>query len=543
MKKLGLIISALALVMGLSQCEKRPNMPVTNLLRPQSVTFTTGGGQKGNFEPNSLTKALEYKWEEDDLIYVYSSTSETFDPAQGGHYCGTLQLKSGAGKVDATFNSPELMVPDNAKSLRFMHYGKKVDVSKIGDDGVKVDLSEQYGRLVRDSNKPEETAISDIVVACCDRPIDPSGNYNCGLDVQFSVVKIDFSSVATTDTPETVFMSCILENGLTVSKEGKVAPVTGVFSDLKNVSKASTEYYVALMPLAKGNPIKFSNSVGTIKIGKLKVNSNMAANIYYTEDGASMPLEDVITLPDKTLPGVFTVGERASLHFAEGNLWCNASNSDVSKWKWSIESNQWKCASYYHNDHISLFYWSTKGNESKDGGYGAGKNFVKSESDKVDWGEKIDGSKWTTLTKNQFMNLIHDKDAPYPRPIKTTKDNFKTLTISGGSGNTISGYLIVPDNFRGKLADIKETKDLAAPGILFLPAAGHRKGDVYQEDDDHHLSYGYECRYWTQTKGNSDGNGVAWNLRATSPSSTSATCYVGDSDRNRGYAVRLVAKE
>ena len=71
MNKFGLIISALALVMGMSQCAKKPNMPKFGTLEtsPREIIFSVNGGdgQKGDF--NQVTEVLDYTWANRDKIY------------------------------------------------------------------------------------------------------------------------------------------------------------------------------------------------------------------------------------------------------------------------------------------------------------------------------------------------------------------------------------------------------------------------------------------------------------------------------------------
>jgi len=553
MKKFSLILGALALVLGLSQCTK-PNMPVMDTLnlKPQSVTITTGNGTKGNFDPSATeANAIDYNWESSDVIYVYSSTAENFDPAVGGYYCGTLAYKSGAGTSVAVFENTALEVPETANSFRFMHYGKAVDVANISTDGIVVDLSDQYGRLKRNDTYPTETAISDLAVAYCDRPIDESGNYECELELQFAIIKFDLSGFNGA-TADKVFVSCILENGVKVSAAGKVEGVAGIFTDLENVSVTSTEYYVALRAISSGNAIKFSSNKASgtknrFQLGKLDLTApkKIDNNVYYTKDATGAAIKIVNKdLPSGTLPGVFTVASRSSVHFSKGNLYYDPNKATI----WRIETNQWDCASSYDADHVSLFYWSRAASTVGDNGYGRGENYVHdSEATTVNWGNLIDTDvdfSWTVLSKDQMMNLIGQSSGSFPRTIKTTKsNNYKRLVVSSTKAFTPYGYLIVPDNFKGKLSDITETDQLRPNGILFIPAAGHRKGSVYQSDGKGYQSYGNEARYWTRTKGDNSGTyGQAYNLRATNPDSESAVCYVGDSDRNRAYAVRLVTQ-
>ena len=98
MKKFSLIISALALVLGLAQCAKKPNMPTFGSVEHsiKTITFTTNGGGNEKGELVDLTTLLRYKWNIDgnagkiDQLHVYVQDNVT--EFTGGRYLGSIPI-------------------------------------------------------------------------------------------------------------------------------------------------------------------------------------------------------------------------------------------------------------------------------------------------------------------------------------------------------------------------------------------------------------------------------------------------------------------
>ncbi|MDO5342294.1 MAG: hypothetical protein Q4F69_07580, partial [Bacteroidia bacterium] len=181
MKRFGLIISALALVLGLAQCAKKPNMPTFGGVEPstKTITFTTnGGGDKGDF--TQVSDVLNYKWNKyNDVIHVYLENTEG-ENFTGGDYLGEMHIVSMADDYSATFEATFTADFPNRGIIRFVHCGADVNVEK--GNSADVDFSTQDGSI--------ET-ISDKVIAVCDQKITEDCTYkfdDCNLTVQFGVV-------------------------------------------------------------------------------------------------------------------------------------------------------------------------------------------------------------------------------------------------------------------------------------------------------------------------------------------------------------------
>ncbi|MDO5341978.1 MAG: hypothetical protein Q4F69_05960, partial [Bacteroidia bacterium] len=263
MRKFGLIISALALVLGLAQCAKKPNMPIMGNYQMRSITFSTGGngGQKGTFE--DVANALNYKWNGNEKIHVYVTTGDDNDFSYG-MYCGTLEFAGfGDDNTEAIFENREIPIPEDATKIRFVHCGENVNVSVEGSTD-EVDFSNQDGDLSTVSNK---------VIALCDKSIDPKGIYkNCWLEVQFAVLKLKFTDFAEED----VFVKGMGSDGLKLEKTGKIA-YNPAASNAK-LTSPSDDFYAVFMP-AGNSSYTFGNTGVTATM-----DGTIEANKFYTQE-------------------------------------------------------------------------------------------------------------------------------------------------------------------------------------------------------------------------------------------------------------------
>ena len=182
MKKFSLIISALALVMGLSQCQKRPNMPMYGY-HTKSIQFAVSNEEnsKGSLEQNPY-KDLNYRWSQEDKIYVYESQTSDFT---NGRLVGIMDLKSSDG-YNAIFEKTFEKFPDKGY-IRFIHFGSGIEVPVEGENaGASPDVifGNQDGLL---------STISSKVIAIRDFKVEAeTDNYSGTLEVQYAVVKMKF---------------------------------------------------------------------------------------------------------------------------------------------------------------------------------------------------------------------------------------------------------------------------------------------------------------------------------------------------------------
>lgn len=269
MKKVTLIMGALALVLGLSQCRK-PNAPTINggngetIVQHITVGATCNGG---NSKVNGQTagNALKLTWDAGDKMIV--DRMDVLSPPK------FLTLSEGAGTASGKFSGTIEGVAGTTK-LAFVHggsgarWGMQKGVFTIYD----VQFKDQNGKLEKtaDSKASNKNSILDRLILFADN-IDfiasSAAEYDVDLEVPYAILKLDLSAFGTTA-------------GTTVSISAggsEVASVTGITTNSKEV-------YVAL-PAAESREYTFSGDSKTAK-----VTWELNKNFYYTKtdgDGGS----------------------------------------------------------------------------------------------------------------------------------------------------------------------------------------------------------------------------------------------------------------
>jgi len=604
MKKLTLIISALALVLGMSQC-KKPNYP-SNIMtgsHKSDVTFTVGGDQKGSFD-HITTTSIGYKWSSSDVLHVYGMKKEG-ESITGVGYAGVIRAMEIDG-FNATFNGI-VNIPEGSNALRFIHYGSGVTVN---NDGSAVsDLSLQDGLI--------NGTISKKIVALCDKEIvDVEALHqeydDCELQSQYAALKLDLTSFET----DNVYLTCIEQNGLKVNEKGEVEKVNGLFSELQNVT---SEYYVAVMPIEKGLPFNFSNNA---KNGVLEINNNdITDGIFYSSNGNSYVVSSE-TLTEGILPGIFTTAKRKAVRFTQGNL---QYLGQATENKWRFADNQWDfmgngpvgdprgdvdgpgnvrfgdeyigkynyasgLATPTEDDMASardLFGWGTSGIS---GSAGVATNFqpyctstspepywaynnvdanLEDNGGYADWGHNTINGKndWRTLKAVEYTHFLDINNDGR----KVVDENHNYVKPFGfGKVKGVDGMIVLPDTWNGKVngntvsftygisSFVNQFNETTTPkwsemenaGVVFLPNAGVRFYIKISEDPlvTHncvlHFTNGY---YWSSTAGGNCGttegvgNQGAGRLNFCWEGSDGKLYCPYPYYRHMGYSVRLVS--
>ena len=180
--------------------------------------------------------------------------------------------------------------------------------------------------------------------------------------------------------------------------------------------------------------------------------------------------------------GMFSVSPNKTVYFAQGNLQYQASTGI-----WRIAPNPWD-ASWENNGFISptykgwidLFGWGTGDDPTKS-------SWEDSDYSKfVDWGGKVD-KKWYTPTKEEWDYVFN-----------------KRATLSGiryamAKVNGVPGVILLPNDWSSSKYTLRDTnkqetdcdnntisaavwnKTFSPAGAVFLPCAGARYGDMFDE--------------------------------------------------------------
>ncbi|MDO5343128.1 MAG: hypothetical protein Q4F69_11865 [Bacteroidia bacterium] len=207
MKKFSLIVMALALVMGLSQCQKKPNAPVFGSGYSQNITVNTNCGDKNSkvTVDDPVTGLLDIKWEVNtDKLNV------------SGAATGTITC------VSSTGSTGEFSGPVNVSSegnLTFTY-------------GEEPDYSEQDGTL--------EWIKENFYLVSDDVPFEKTGVYDFDMKTPYAVLKLDLSNLGN-------------ENGTDV-KITRSVPVDGdgtYFATIKNVKSDAPRVVYIAVPVGK----------------------------------------------------------------------------------------------------------------------------------------------------------------------------------------------------------------------------------------------------------------------------------------------------
>lgn len=215
-----------------------------------------------------------------------------------------------------------------------------------------------------------------------------------------------------------------------------------------------------------------------------------------TTDGKKTATCAVTALPAGALSGEFTVNaDGKKVHFSQGNLVATIDATGAPT-AWKFAANQYvylgtgganKTIGQSAGD-VDLFGWSTDASlnnwgihtkSSSTGDFTTG-NFK-------DWGTAIDDKgTWRTLSIDEWAYLIN-KDGDN----NVRKGKYKCgVTVC----EKVSCMVLAPDNFEGTIAESYTAATWAtaeAAGLVCLPVAGYRSGDVYNA--------GYGGYYWSST--------------------------------------------
>lgn len=215
----------------------------------------------------------------------------------------------------------------------------------------------------------------------------------------------------------------------------------------------------------------------------------------------------LVRLPAGALEGEFSVGPNDKVRFSKGNLWYGKVGEEAEP-ALHFETNQWESTPSFNNqksgtmdpNHVSHFTWANtveKAISEKD--YDTDHLFCdEMHKQSVDGSAKI----YYALSKEEWDYLLQT------RTMLNNKNRYSVATKSGVSidSNTYYGLFLYPDNYDGNEVGTTDGPhtwdDINDAGIVFLPAAGFRNGDV--------VSFGIieptkfftlRGRYWTSSSG------------------------------------------
>ncbi len=288
--------------------------------------------------------------------------------------------------------------------------------------------------------------------------------------------------------PSATIVGAAGDNTLTLNCPGGVA---------LNENIATSFYFVVpegtLGEFGKGFSVTVYNVNGKTNESCLIDKFNVWGNIMQRGFISTLTVNEKVIVPvEGALPGVFSVGPARRVYFSEGNLWCADSQSNLNFY---FESNQFGFPDSYSTDHCGHFYWSKSRfvayrEDRDDPSFYVDDIFFTNASEtepNPQFAVIIDGrseaGKWRVLSggiDGEWNYLLHDRIMTYGKPRYTNHTG--GIQIPSEGGPTYHGVFIYPDDYNekevGKEGAPGTWDDINSHGIVFLPAAGCREGNV-----------------------------------------------------------------
>lgn len=208
-----------------------------------------------------------------------------------------------------------------------------------------------------------------------------------------------------------------------------------------------------------------------------------------TVDGGMTATCDVkvkAALPAGALAGEFSVSATKKVHFSQGNLYWDGN-------AFKFETNQYDVQTNWNASHVSHFAWCKTASEACEESYSesgttAGDVFftnATTETPNAVFTVNGETGKYRTLSKDEWTYLFNTRTVIGG----TGKDRSYSLNITYGGK---LGLVLYPDNYAGSI--LSGTVKSLPEGVVFLPAAGSRKGSNISNNGN--LS---NCWYWSSS--------------------------------------------
>ena len=476
MKKLCIIMVALALLTGIAQCKKE-NLP--NPANDEKVNITlnvgnsasTGSATDNGSRADVNTENGEVTFEENDVIHVVS----------GGVFVGSLTY-------DGTNFSGDITEPTEGQKLQFYFLGNKTPEFNADNTSCSVVISDQRTKLPVISYAPSRENYETGRTA-----------YNATLLNKCALVKFDVTTISEVATCITGLNNKVTvdfaTNGFTYSQDGagSIALPTG-----------DGERWAILLPQDEVTDAVV-NSYDGIYAGTCGTIPAIAANDYLTEGIAA-----TIDHRAGVIEGLFSVSATKQVRFSKGNLQYigSAGNGDDNNTGgyWKFADHQWDYigettpqATDNKTIDRDLFGWATSGYERNDVYYqpwsvSSNNSMYRSYEtqanlyDQTDWGYNAirnggnaENSGWRTPSQSNWSYLFN------------TRSTASGIRWVVGSVNSVNGYILLPDDWLATYYTLNYPNDndngwgsntisaedwinsLEAHGAVFLPAAGKRE--------------------------------------------------------------------
>ena len=495
MKKLPLILAALALTLGLSQCKKQET-PTTNESVHITLTASYGqGGAKTGFNP--ATGAFTWTGTSETPEYIYV----------GGNSTGYLGYLT-SNESGSTVNFSGTITPSAADAtLFFFYFGKGGE--RTGDALNSVDFSNQDGTLPNVTNY--HIAISEGVAYTAGQT-----SFTTTLNMAMAIAYFDVNGFKNAnETAETVYLHGD-EVYSTATIDYQSGTIAGSTKGSINLGTANDGKYVALIPSVNTETtLKFDSDS---KTGAMTFLRGIQAGKYYANSDAALSVAANSCL--------FSVSGAKKVRFSQGNLQYTKSTG-----VWSFMEHQYDIVEtsglnvgddYANKDVVSLFGYGTSGYNNNQSCYqpycthvdqSGSASYASYLTGTANWGYNrisnggnTENFGWYVMSSSEWEYVIKTRAASTVNG--TEKARYAKAKVAG-----IQGVILFPDSYTHP-DGVAQPKDInvagnagwnennytaaefglmEAHGVVFLPAAGRRSGTSVSN------SVGAQGSYWLST--------------------------------------------
>ena len=437
MKKLSIMIMALALVLGMAQCKKQTEQQSNE---PAGATMDVTVRVQGNTEKTGITSAGVVTWKQGDKLYVVGESQ------------GLLGYVSAKADGDPATFSGSITALTSAQTLRFYYVGDK-SFTLNGDD-YTFDISSQDGSLAGIAANNQlmwGKTTSTIAVGAIDfGTIEMTSLMSIAhLSIKDGNAAVA-GPVAVTGGFATSTFNAKTYDGTTLS--GTADDITMTFPE----GTASTNCYLALLPGTQTLNFSADGKEATVAA------KTIAANKFYNADNAYNAVEVAVTTPTHEY-----VDLGLSVKWATCNVGADSPEGYGDYFAWG------EILPYYA-DGYSQESPCTHWRESMT--TGAGNTVLTS------------GYAWKSYSQGGSSIFAEWTTPPYDATTKILKSDYDAATADWGSGwrmptkeewkalydNTTNAWT---DNFNNTgVAGRVFTSKTDSSKFIFLPAAGYRNG-------------------------------------------------------------------
>ncbi len=498
MKRFGTIVTALLVLVALTQCKKEEQPTPAN--GSEAVTITLDLKSNGGSRVDVNTTTGEVTYQNGDVIYV----------ASGGHYIGTLTYNGTnftGGITDPIVGEPlHFYFLGNVAPAETLAAGTTTTCSVVISDQTEHLPVIEYAPSNENYDSGETTYTAMLLNKCA--------------LVKFNVTTASEAATCITGMKNKVTVD-FSENTLTHSQEGN-----GIIT----LPAGSGEKWAILLPQEAVE----AGEVGTAYSEDGAFTGTRGAVPTITENGYQTAGIEVSVIteggtpgghPEGAINGLYTINtEGDQVYFSQGNLQYQASTST-----WRFAGNQWDYVgadnsniSSTYDGWIDLFGWGTSGyhnvydnfnvnyqpystslavvhTECNYYGYGPSTNMydpnLTGMSAEYDWGVhnaiNYGGNQtglWRTMSREEWQYMLFTRSA-------STVGNTPNARFVKATVNGVSGVILFPDVFSVPIylpTPLQINNSSASFGVnsysaegwtalenlgcVFLPAAGYRQG-------------------------------------------------------------------